>query len=215
MTEKPLSTKIGQSRFQSKVSLSWIRIQLGELGYDVGFNTGQSTAISARFVALAPDVRLQGEHLRIGRRHIIEVPPPFHMRRRRLPRILRVSQPQPHKMASAQRSTSASFPRNHTPHSVERTGVLLGTHLFSPSSRYPSLAWNTARLLAYCTSPRSNPVETQYFSPRKCSASSASACASVMGGMSGLRGRAPKPTRDRLAYCRTTRSGAESVAGWW
>lgn len=59
----------------------------------------------------------------------------------------------------------------------------------------------------------SNPVETQKRSPRKCSASRASACASVMGGISGLRGRAPNPTKYRLAYWRRIRSGVVSVAG--
>lgn len=89
------------------------------------------------------------------------------------------------------------------------------THCFSGVSVNPSRAWKTPMLLTYWMSPFSKLVDTLKRSPRKCSASRASACASVMGGMSALRGSAPNPTKYRLAYCRTTLSGLDSVAGWW
>ena len=53
----------------------------------------------------------------------------------------------------------------------------------------PSLAWKMLKLLAYCTSPFLKPRDTACFSARKCNVSRASACASVMGGMSEDRGK--------------------------
>jgi hypothetical protein len=71
------------------------------------------------------------------------------------------------------------------------------------------------KLFTYCTSPfrKSNP--TAKFSARKCSVSSASACASVIGGISLERGSAWNPVKLRRAYWIRTRSGLVFVAGEW
>ena len=84
---------------------------------------------------------------------------------------------------------------------------------FSSEFVKPSRAWKMLRLFANCTSPFLKLSDTAYFSARKCSASSASAWASVMGGMSEERGRPWKPVNVRRAYWMMRRSGDESVAG--
>lgn len=71
------------------------------------------------------------------------------------------------------------------------------------------------RLFTYWMSPFWNPSEALCCSARKCSASSASAWASVIGGISVVRGCARKPVKYRRVYWISTRSGVVAVAGWW
>jgi hypothetical protein len=78
----------------------------------------------------------------------------------------------------------------------------------------PSRAWKIARLFAYWISPFWKFSRTLCFSPRKCRASNASACASVIGGISADRGWAENPVKYRRAYCTISRSGASDVEGW-
>lgn len=87
------------------------------------------------------------------------------------------------------------------------------TYCFFSLSLNASRAWKIARLLIYCTSPFLNSVLSENRSPKKCNVSRASACASLIGGIPALRGRAPNPTKYRREYCSATRSGAEAVAG--
>lgn len=86
------------------------------------------------------------------------------------------------------------------------------SYRFSSLSTKPSLAWNKATLFTYCMSPFAKCVLMQNFSPRKCKASRASAWASVIGGISELRGRWPKPTKYLRPYWRDILSGVVSVA---
>lgn len=65
---------------------------------------------------------------------------------------------------------------------------LVGTHSLPASSRKPFRAWKMLRLFIYWTSPFWKSKAARCFSAVKCRASSASACASVIGGMSADRG---------------------------
>lgn len=94
--------------------------------------------------------------------------------------------------------------RSQLAESVLPKRLQLQTYCFSPSFTKASRAWNMLRLFTYCMSPFWNSVLTQNLSPTKCKVSKASACASVIGGMSGLRGNAPNPTKYRRPYCRDT-----------
>ena len=94
--------------------------------------------------------------------------------------------------------------------------VLVGmTYSFPGESVKASLAWKMLKLLTYWISPFWKSKVKLKRSARKCNASSASAWASVIGGMLLLRGRLRKPVKPRRAYWMMTLSGDVSLAGVW
>ena len=72
-----------------------------------------------------------------------------------------------------------------------------GAYVCSSLSLNASLAWSSPRLLIYWMSPFWKFSPREYFSAKKCTASSASACASEIGGICALRFCRPYPVKWR------------------
>jgi hypothetical protein len=69
------------------------------------------------------------------------------------------------------------------------------TYCFPGPSTYPSRACRTAMLFTNCMSPTLNSSRSATRAAVKCTASSASAMASLIGGTLALRARAPYPVK--------------------
>lgn len=139
--------------------------------------------------------------------------PPPPQRLGSFPREFRIPQPHSHQMSPVH--PISPFQTSNLNPRKKREEYGRETHCFPTVSLNPSLAWKILKLLISCRSPFRNPIATLLFCAVKCRASSASACASVIAGISFDRGCAPCPVNERRVYWMIMRSGVVGVAGWW
>lgn len=101
------------------------------------------------------------------------------------------------------RLENVTTPMSKSYRKVGKQALTKGTHVFSGLSRKLSRACRRPRLLIYWISPLRKFRAKEYFSATNCKVSSASAWASVMAGIWGLRVCSPYPVNKRRVYWMT------------